>query len=105
MEKRFMTTKEVAAFLCVSVRTLYNHASQHEFYRPSRPGIWHVEHVKILERVWTRAATEDEGLALWKYVLLKMRKDFKPLELGDFCNVKPCSRSIRRGQQRTSRKS
>ncbi len=79
MEKRFMTTKEVAAFLCVSVRTLYNYASQHDVYRPSRPGIWHVEHVKILERVWSRAATEDEGLALWKYELLKMRRILKPV--------------------------
>lgn len=77
MEKRFLTTKEVAAFLCVSVRTLYNYASCHEIFRPSRPGIWHVEHVKILERVWSGAATEDEGLASWKYEKMKMRRVLK----------------------------
>ncbi len=53
MGNRFRTTKEVAAFLRVSARTLYNYASKHEIYRPSRPGIWHVEHVAILERVWS----------------------------------------------------
>ncbi len=80
MEKRFMTTKEVAAFLCVSVRTVYNHASQHDIYRPSRPGIWHVEHVKILERVWSGAMTEDEGLILWKYEKLRMRQKLRRVE-------------------------
>ncbi len=79
MEKRFMTAKEVAAFLCVSVRTLYNYASKHELYRPSRPGIWHMEHVKILEKVWMEAITADEGLALWQYELLKARQVLKRL--------------------------
>ncbi len=80
MEKRFLTTKEVAAFLCVSVRTLYNYASQHAIFRPSRPGVWHVEHVKILERIWSNAMTEDEGLALWKYEKMKMRRVLKSVK-------------------------
>ncbi len=77
MEKPFLKSKEVAAYLCVSVRTLYNYASKHEVYRPSRRGVWHVEHVKILEKIWSGAATEDEGLALWKYEKMKMRRALK----------------------------
>ncbi len=80
MGDRFKTTKEVAAFLRISARTLYNYASQHEIYRPSRPGIWHVEHVAILERVWSGALSEEEGLTLWRYKKLMMRQDYKTVE-------------------------
>ena len=80
MGNRFRTTKEVAAFLRVSARTLYNYASKHEIYRPSRPGIWHVEHVAILERVWSGALSEEEGLALWRYKKLMMRQDYTAVE-------------------------
>lgn len=81
--KNFLTTKEVAQVLRVSVRTLYNYASRHDIYKPSRPGTWHVEHVKILEDVWVNVLTEDEGLALWRYWLYCKRKGVE----GHLANV------------------
>ena len=92
MTERFMTTKEVAAFLRISVRTLYNYASQHEIYRPSRPGVWHVEHVTILEGVWSGALSEDQGLSLWHY---------RRMKIGDRIKGEPKGREVRIGRKKS----
>lgn len=86
--KRFMTSKEVAAFLCVSVRTLYNYASRHEVYRPSRPGIFHVEHVNVLECVWGGSLDEEQGLAVWRYRRMRLGKELEDRVYGRSETVK-----------------
>ena len=77
MVKRFLTRKEVAELLRIKERTLATYGSDHEIYRADRAGLYYVEHVEILEKVWGKIITRDEGLALWQYRKLVMRKCLK----------------------------
>ncbi len=73
MDRRFYTNAEVAELLRIKAKTLRSYHAKHAVYRPGRPGIWHVEHVRVLERVWAGALTEDEGWAFWETAKKKMR--------------------------------
>ncbi len=77
MERRFMITAEVAEFLRISPRTLQNRIGKHNVYRPERPGIWHVEHVTIIEKVWMGAWSEDEGLNFWELEKSRHREELR----------------------------
>jgi hypothetical protein len=63
MERRFMRTAEVAEMMCVSRKTLLNMACKHAVYKASRRGIYHVEQVRVIEKVWAGLLSEDEGLS------------------------------------------
>ncbi len=38
------------------------------------PSVFHIEHVKILEKVWLKVLSADEGLELWEYHKQHMRR-------------------------------
>lgn len=66
MERRFFSRGEVASFLGVKVKTLANYGCRYPVYKAGRAGVYHVAHVRILEKVHADALTPDEGLALWE---------------------------------------
>ena len=73
MEKDFFTALEVAARLRVELKTLQNRATGHEVYRPCQRGRYHRSHVDVLVKVWARALTPEEGLAVWMHEKDRMR--------------------------------
>lgn len=74
MEKTLLNKSEVAERLRVTEGTLTTYGSRHEVYRADGAGIFHVEHVRILEKVRAKIITPDEGLALWEYQRLRIRR-------------------------------
>ncbi len=74
MEKKFWSRKEVADFLRISTGTLANYGCRHAVYKPDHAGIYHYEHVQILEKVWAKILTPDEGMNLWVFKKMRMRR-------------------------------
>ncbi len=74
MEKRFWNRKEVADFLRISIGTLANYGCRHAVYKPDHAGMFHCEHVQVLEKVWAKILSPDEGMNLWVFKKMRMRR-------------------------------
>ncbi len=77
MDRTLLNKNEVAERLHITTGTLATYGSRYAVYRADGAGIFHVEHVRILEKVRAKILTPAEGLTLWKYQKLKMRQTLK----------------------------
>lgn len=73
MEKTLFTKEEVAARLLIGMGTLATYGTRYPVYRADNAGVFHVEHVRILEKVRAKILSPDEGLALWQNKRLTIR--------------------------------
>lgn len=74
MEKAFYTRTEVATWLRITPGYLSNLVTEHDAFKPSRPGIYAKRHVEIIGRIWAGELTKDEGLALWRMELRRGKR-------------------------------
>ncbi len=77
MDTIFLNLKEVSARLRIKPKTLKNYESLYPVYRSDRFGIWHIEHVKIIEKVHVGVLEPEEGLAFWELAKNRMKTSIR----------------------------
>ncbi|MCC8164886.1 MAG: hypothetical protein LIQ31_01735 [Planctomycetes bacterium] len=75
MEKTLFNKSEVADRLRISEGTLTTYGSRYPVYKADSAGVFHKDHVSILEKVRAKILTPEEGHALWQYQRQTMRRN------------------------------
>lgn len=71
---RLLTKAAVAKRLHICERSLSTYGSRYRVYKADSPGVYHIEHVRILEKVRARILTPEEGDTLWQYQKMRIRR-------------------------------
>lgn len=97
MCKKLLTRKEVAELLCIGERTLATYGGTHEVYRADSAGLYHVDHVEIMQEVRAGIITPKQGMDVWAFKRMCMRRSM----LQVLQVVEGSRKGRRRGERRS----
>ena len=74
MDDALLSKSEVAARLHICERSLSTYGSRYPIYKADSAGVYHPEHVRILENVRANILTPEDGYKLWEFKRKTIRR-------------------------------